>query len=532
MTLGRCDISKCAKILVPPPVQKEIYGGKSVTNFQNDLFKLLTFLFSKQQAHPTHREELENSLLKRRSREVIISCFYASQQTVLPCHFRGPVELTATNATTITTMSMFWSSDLQTATKLEKLRQAEAKLLEFAKTFGTRSRNSYDVQVFDTKIPRSCVPLKPLAQSTFTCCDINTVQEEPSSEDTLTIHGVQIQSQVYDQQNTTETPLVLLHGYMNASAYFYRNWVGLSQYYQSIYAIDLLGWGLSSRPSFDALLDDDSLQAAEDFFVESLEHWRRAHKLDRIILAGHSMGGYIAVAYCERYPQHVERLILLSPVGVPDQENPQHKERQQKLSSSLQARAIFGLFQTIFASTTVGSILRTLPSSQARNFALSYVQRRLPEIADPIEQEAVAHYLFHNNTLPGSAEHSIQKVLDCNILARKPLQHRVPLLKVKYVNFMYGTTDWMPVSAGLATQALCEQTKQAPECNVYVVRDSGHLFMLQNPYQFNAGLIHASGGLVPELFKPVHMKPDTDSDSTPLKTEATEPPQTRTQVAV
>jgi cardiolipin-specific phospholipase len=444
--------------------------------------------------------------------------------------------LAPTNATTINTMSMFWSSALQTATKLENLKQAEAKLLEFAKTFGTRSRNSYNVQVFDTKIPRSCVPLKPLVPSTFTCCDLDTVQEKSPSEDILTIHGVQVQSQVYDKQNTTETPLVLLHGYMNASAYFYRNWVGLSQYYQSIYAIDLLGWGLSSRPPFDDLLDD-SLQTAEDFFVESLEHWRIANKLDRMILAGHSMGGYIAVAYCERYPQQVERLILLSPVGVPDQDDPQHKERQQKLSSSLQARAIFGLFQTIFATTTLGSILRTLPSSQARNFALSYVLRRLPEIADPIEQEAVADYLFHNNTLPGSAEHSIQKVLDCNILARKPLQHRVPLLQVEYVNFMYGTTDWMPVSAGLATQALCEQTKQAPECNVHVVRDSGHLFMLQNPYQFNAGLIHASGGLVPELVKPVHMKPATDSKFNsillkPAEAEATEPPQAQTTTQV
>jgi cardiolipin-specific phospholipase len=441
-------------------------------------------------------------------------------------------------------MSMFWSSPSETAEtkKLESLRQAEAKLLEFATTFGTRSRDSYDVQVFDTKIPRSCVPLKPLVPAfSFSCCDPdpNTVQHEESSsseDETLTIHGVQVQSQVYDPQNTTETPLVLLHGYMNASAYFYRNLVGLSQYYQSIYTIDLLGWGLSSRPSFDAL-QDDSLQTAEAFFVESLEHWRQAHKLDRMILSGHSMGGYIAVAYCERYPQHVERLILLSPLGVPDEENPQHKEREKKLSSSLQARAMFGLFQTVFASTTVGSVLRTLPSSQARHFAGSYVQRRLPEIADPIEQEAVADYLFHNNTLPGSAEHAIQKVLDSSILARQPLQHRVPLLNVECVNFIYGTTDWMPVSAGLATQALCEQTKQeaVPECNVYVVRDSGHLLMLQNPYQFNAALIHASGGLVPELVKPVHMKPDEDSNynSTPLKPEVTEPaPPQPTEIAL
>ena len=34
-------------------------------------------------------------------------------------------------------------------------------------------------------------------------------------------------------------------------------------------------------------------------------------------LVGHSLGGYLAVAYAERFPERVERLVLLSPVGLP-----------------------------------------------------------------------------------------------------------------------------------------------------------------------------------------------------------------------
>ena len=33
-----------------------------------------------------------------------------------------------------------------------------------------------------------------------------------------------------------------------------------------------------------------------------------------MILCGHSLGGYLGVAYAEKYPQRLERLVLISPV--------------------------------------------------------------------------------------------------------------------------------------------------------------------------------------------------------------------------
>merc|ERR1712118_590182 len=86
------------------------------------------------------------------------------------------------------------------------------------------------------------------------------------------------------------------------------------------------GFGLSSRPDWDSYMKKtepppsdlpQSVATAESWFVDSLESWRKAQKIDKMVLCGHSMGGYLSVAYSGRYPERVEKLVLLSPVGVP-----------------------------------------------------------------------------------------------------------------------------------------------------------------------------------------------------------------------
>lgn len=64
-----------------------------------------------------------------------------------------------------------------------------------------------------------------------------------------------------------------------------------------MYAFDLLGFGRSSRPQFDT-----DAEVAENQFVESIEEWRRKIGLDRMILLGHNLGGFLAAAYSLKYP--------------------------------------------------------------------------------------------------------------------------------------------------------------------------------------------------------------------------------------
>ena len=181
-----------------------------------------------------------------------------------------------------------WARKSFLSTKLGRLKDAESRLLDLSRRFAQREPLSTSrIVSFDTKIPRSIVPVRQQ-------------DGRGDRDEAYQIHGVHIFNEDARSDawmNREDPPLVMLHGYMAGAAYFYRNFAGLSDYFRNIYSLDLLGWGLSSRPAF-RLIGDSSLETSEDFFVQSLEHWRRTNGVERMVLAGHSMGGYVGVAYC------------------------------------------------------------------------------------------------------------------------------------------------------------------------------------------------------------------------------------------
>ena len=118
-----------------------------------------------------------------------------------------------------------------------------------------------------------------------------------------------------------EENLVMLHGYGAGLGFFYKNFEGLSRVKGwKLYALDMLGMGRSSRPPFRIHAKDQQgkITEAENWFIDALEEWRVLKKIDKFTLLGHSMGGYMAVAYALKYPGHLNKLILASPVGIPE----------------------------------------------------------------------------------------------------------------------------------------------------------------------------------------------------------------------
>lgn len=110
--------------------------------------------------------------------------------------------------------------------------------------------------------------------------------------------------------------LVMLHGFGGGVGLFCQNYDQLAKHY-TIFALDIIGFGRSSKPSYTPSGDEDTQHLdALEFFLESIHAWQEAAGLDTFYLAGHSMGGYLAGHYSLRYPEKVEHLFLVAPFGI------------------------------------------------------------------------------------------------------------------------------------------------------------------------------------------------------------------------
>jgi pimeloyl-ACP methyl ester carboxylesterase len=90
-------------------------------------------------------------------------------------------------------------------------------------------------------------------------------------------------------------------------SHFTKNVRELSSDYKVI-AIDLPGYGHSVQ----SISGDDPLQLYADVIAEFI----KKKKLKKVALAGHSMGGQIAMIAALSHPKQIKKLILLAPAGL------------------------------------------------------------------------------------------------------------------------------------------------------------------------------------------------------------------------
>ena len=107
-----------------------------------------------------------------------------------------------------------------------------------------------------------------------------------------------------DEGQGTET-IFFIHGLANYALCWQRNIEALKANYRCI-ALDLPGNGLSDHGDYSYSID---------FFAECAVEVIQSLQLKNVCLAGHSMGGQIAIAAALKYPTLVSRLILCAPAG-------------------------------------------------------------------------------------------------------------------------------------------------------------------------------------------------------------------------
>lgn len=316
----------------------------------------------------------------------------------------------------------------------------------------------------------------------------------PEEECKINIHNVALGDMSPNQQHihtlsyeststkSEVTPIVLIHGYAQSASQFYAAAPVLSKQYPGpVHAIDHIGCGLSTRDAWIGGFGNDSdLKKTEAIFVDALEQWREAMGIERMILAAHSMGAYTSVRYCEKFPWRVEKLILLSPAGVPEkpQEDPANPPKLPwyfRLGRYLWDKG-YGPFDL---ARTVG-----------RRISDSYTFRRYPDhtwIPKPLLADQLYYNWIHGEVSVGGYCHAT--LLTPGAFAREPLCRTLLSVMdtIGHVTFVYGEKDWMTVSA--AEELVRIKRAQIAEGNgnkhgryeVYKLGNCGHSFLVDNP---------------------------------------------------
>lgn len=114
----------------------------------------------------------------------------------------------------------------------------------------------------------------------------------------------------YCDSESDRPVLVALHGIMD-SAHGWQGWMREIGHHYRIVAPDLPGFGLTGP-----LLAGDY---AVSMWVHFLDDFVAALRIEHFHLAGSSLGGGVAWNYAIRHPDKVQRLVLVDPVGYPQE---------------------------------------------------------------------------------------------------------------------------------------------------------------------------------------------------------------------
>ncbi|KAL4445756.1 hypothetical protein ABPG77_008955 [Micractinium sp. CCAP 211/92] len=288
---------------------------------------------------------------------------------------------------------------------------------------------------------------------------------------------------------------VAIPGYSTGSSFLFKLFDGLSAAMR-LYAIDLLGTGLSGRPPFRVR----SREEAEQFFVKSLEAWRQAQGLDQMVLMGHSMGGYLSACYALQHPERVQHLILMCPAGIgkkPDDWQPPAVVRNPWTVRGQMFRLASRLWNW---DVTPGSIVRCF-GPWGPGLTSKYCRSRFTRQQQLNEDEVAAleQYHYHSLAPRGSGEFALRHLLAPFAWPHAPLEERMAELDVP-ITFIYGEADWMDQRAAervVAAMAKHRDAKFPADLKVMITADAGHYPAIDQPGTVLRQLATACGSYLP-----------------------------------
>ncbi len=160
------------------------------------------------------------------------------------------------------------------------------------------------------------------------------------------------------------TTVVLLHGFLENKK-MWNFFVNELSKKKRIITIDLLGHGETECIGYVHTMEENA-----EIVNTVLKHL----KIKKIIIVGHSMGGYVALAFAEIYPDAVKSLILLNSTSRPDSD-----EKKQNRNRAIQ------FVKTDFESFIRLSIANLFNPENRETFATEIENTKIEALKTPLQ---------------------------------------------------------------------------------------------------------------------------------------------------
>ncbi|CAL4104370.1 unnamed protein product, partial [Meganyctiphanes norvegica] len=288
-------------------------------------------------------------------------------------------------------------------------------------------------------------------------------------------------------KESPNTPMVLLHGFGSGVGLWCLNLDTLASD-RPVYAVDILGFGRSSRPKFNT----DPLEAEREF-VASIDTWRKEMSLNKFILMGHSFGGFLAASYAIKHPDRISHLILADPWGFP--ERPLDVAERYNVPFWVKAiGAILQPFNPLFIVRTAGPLGPKL----LKNARPDLIRKFAPLVQNA--EEVIPNYLYHCNAQDPSGETAFHNLMSGFGWAKHPMINRIDALRKGVpITLIYGSRSWVDREPGFEIK----YNRKDSFVDVQVISGAGHHVYADRAEVFNELVSnlaeHVDNGTLPPI---------------------------------
>lgn len=273
--------------------------------------------------------------------------------------------------------------------------------------------------------------------------------------------------------DSESVPILLLHGFGAGVGFWVLNLDAFAAD-RPLFAIDLLGYGKSSRCKFSK-----DAEEIEDQYVESIEKWRQKMNIDRMIILGHSFGGFLSTSYAIKYPERIEHLILGDPWGFTPA--PDLKQYSLWKRSLVIASGLISPLWVVRAAGPLGPVV---------------FRKVRPDIAEKFENvvekhdKTIAKYVYHCNTKKTTGEFAFRHLLDVGAYPLRPMGDRMlkGLKEDVPVTIIFGTESWIDNSYG---PVIKDGRPAHSYTHIDNIESAGHQLFSDNAQEFNRIVLEA-----------------------------------------